>query len=165
VLDGKVYITSKSADTLQNKTDVSKAAMLVYSYVAGWHKVEKKVLVSGTEELQKLIEKMAKENGLDSSQPFVFRIEGKAKELNYHIIDWKDGEAHTMDNHKQFATAKKEKEQDVLLLGFYSDRHHSIFTHHSTNVHVHVLNKSNGTAGHLDNLELDGKITIYLSKQ
>jgi len=70
-----------------------------------------------------------------------------------------------MDNHKQFAFTKSEQDQDVILLGFYSDKHHSIFTHHSTNIHVHVLNKKTGTAGHLDNIELDNALTIHLSKK
>ncbi len=78
------------------------------------------------------------------------------------IIDWKEGEVHIMDNHKQFAFVKKEKEQDVILLVFYSDKHQSIFTHHTTNMHVHILEQKSGTEGYLDNIQIDDLISIYL---
>ncbi len=115
--------------------------------------------------MQKLIELTAKEAGVDVSQPFVFRMEANAKELKYHVIDWEEGQTHTMENHKQFAFDKMEVAQDVILLGFYSNKHHSIFTHHSTNIHVHVLNKKTGNVGHLDAIELNGNVTINLSKR
>ncbi len=81
------------------------------------------------------------------------------------IIDWEDGEVHTIDNHKQFASVKKEKEQDVVLLGFYSNKHQSIFTHHTTNIHVHVLEKKSGTIGHLDDIQIDDLFSIYLTEE
>jgi len=165
VLDGNVYTTSKSGDNLTNSTTPSKAAMLVYSHVSEWQQLKKKVLISGLKELQTFIELTAKEAGADVSQPFIFRIEAKVKELKYHVIDWKEGQAHTMDNHKQFAYDKREVAQDVILLGFYSNKHHSIFTHHSTNIHVHILNTKTGNVGHLDAIDLDGNITIYLPKR
>jgi acetolactate decarboxylase len=165
VLDGKVYVTSKSGDSLVNRDKSPKAAMLVYSYVSEWQKLEKKVAVSGLEELQKFIELTAKDAGVDVNQPFVFKLEVRAKELKYHIIDWEEGQEHTMDNHKQFAYVKMEQGQEFVLLGFYSNKHHSVFTHHSTNIHVHVLNKKTGEVGHLDAIDVEGNVTVNFSKR
>jgi acetolactate decarboxylase len=165
VLGGRVYVTSKSGDSLVNRDRSPKAAMLVYSYISDWQKLEKKILVSGLAELQKFIELTAKDAGVDVSQPFVFKMDVMAKELKYHIIDWQEGQEHTMDNHKQFAYVKEEKGQEFVLLGFYSNKHHSVFTHHSTNIHVHVLNKKTGEVGHLDAIDLDGNVTVNFSKR
>jgi len=51
-----------------------KAAMLVYSYVSEWEKVEKQMSISGLEALEKLIATTAEDAGVAVSQPFVFKI-------------------------------------------------------------------------------------------
>jgi len=160
VLDGTVYTSLRSGDTIQNVAAIPKAAMLVYGYVSEWRQIEKKVTISNLRDLEKLVEHSAKEGGVDTAQPFVFMVEAKAKQAGYHVIHWKDGVKHTLDNHKQFAIHKEEKEQEVILLGFYSKHHHSIFTHHSTNMHVHVLSKTKRIVGHLDDIVIEGPLTL-----
>jgi len=161
VVDGTVYTSVRSGDTIQNVATIPKAAMLVYSYVSEWKQLEKKVTISNLRDLEKMVEHSAKEGGVDTAQPFVFMVEAKAKRAGYHVIHWEDGIKHTLDNHKQFAIHKEEKEQDVILLGFYSKHHHSIFTHHSTNMHVHILSRSRGIAGHLDDIQIEGPVTMH----
>jgi acetolactate decarboxylase len=136
--------------------------MFVYSYAEKWHAVKKQVAVNNYTALENLIAATAKEQGYDTAVPFVFKIEAIAKKANYHVIDWKKGVQHTMQNHKQFAYTATTENKNILLLGFYSDHHHSIFTHHTTNMHIHLLDKSIHQAGHLDNIVLNGTITIYL---
>jgi len=160
VINGTVHATARSADTLQNTPRAQQAAMLVYSYVSQWRTMEKQVSISGIEELETLVERVAAESGVDTAQAFAFLIEGKARQVRFHVIDWKKEVEHTFDNHKQFAIHRNEEEKDLLLLGFYSKRHHSIFTHHTSNVHLHVLIKSTGTVGHLDNIVLTGAVTL-----
>ena len=56
----------------------------------------------------------------------------------------------------------KKKRTGCNSLVFYSDKHQSIFTHDTTNIHVHVLEKKSGTVGYLDNIQIDDLISIYL---
>jgi acetolactate decarboxylase len=48
---------------------------------------------------------------------------------------------------------------EVEMLGFYSDSHKAIFTHHTSNVHIHMRTVDDKLAGHVDDLILgDGMI-------
>jgi acetolactate decarboxylase len=162
VLNGEVYSSTKGDKSIVNKINkANKAAMLVYSYVKSWKELNVHANVSSYAALENLIANKAKQNGYDTTTAFVFKIEALPVIANYHIIDWKKGVTHTMGNHKQFAYTGKIENSYVTLLGFYSDHHHSIFTHHTTNMHMHVLDEKTKNVGHLDNIKINGTIKIY----
>ncbi|MBC7867918.1 MAG: acetolactate decarboxylase, partial [Gloeobacteraceae cyanobacterium ES-bin-316] len=163
VLDGKVYSSSWNGRQLQNKqNEVSQAAMLVYSYVQNWKAINLKIKISSYAELEKLVETTAIANGYDIEIPFAFKIETGSLKALYHVINWQEGTKHTMENHKKFSYEGQLKNNESILLGFYSQQHQSIFTHHTSNMHIHVLDKKTTTVGHLDSLFINGSITIYL---
>lgn len=166
ILDGKVFSTEKHATQLVSTEDkISKAALLVYSHVAQWKAVTLKTTIKNYVALEKLVEATAKTSGYDIEIPFAFKIEASPQILSFHVIDWKDGTVHTMENHKQFAYSGKLKNEKVWLLGFYSTHHQGVFTHHTTYMHVHMMDEKTKTVGHLDELELNGTVTIYLPVQ
>lgn len=166
ILDGKVYSTAMQENRLLNQQDkISQAAMLVYSHVEKWKLVISKVKINNYAELEKLIETTALANGYDTEIPFAFKIETTAEKLAYHVIDWKDGTTHTMENHKQFAHSGQIDNTPSVLVGFYSKHHQSVFTHHTTYMHIHLLEEKTKTVGHLDDIQLKGQITIYLPEK
>lgn len=160
VWDGKIYSTTKDRKQLLQQDKVSQAAMLVYSNVEKWKSVSVKASINSYAELEKLIETTAKSNGYDTEIPFAFKIEAVPVKASYHIIDWVAGATHTMDNHKQFAYAGTFTHTKLFLLGFYSTHHQSIFTHHTTYMHIHALDEKTKTTGHLDDIQINGFITI-----
>jgi acetolactate decarboxylase len=166
VIDGKIYSTYKDGSKIvsqQNK--ISLAAMLVYSKVEKWKEISVHSVVKNYTELEALIKQTAQKNGYNTEKPFAFKIKSSPSKTAYHVIDWKPGTEHTMDNHKQFAYSGTFSNESMLLLGFYSPHHKSIFTHHTTNMHVHILEKKSGTIGHLDDIQIDSSITIYLPEE
>ena len=166
IIDGKVFSSSINDNEIihqQNKN--SRAAMLVYSTVEQWKSFKIKANVNSYAELEKLVEKTAKDNGYDMETPFTFKIDLIPQKVNYHIIDWKEGTAHTMNNHKQFAFSGMFEHKKVLLLGFYSTHHQSIFTHHTSFMHIHILDEKTQTVGHLDDLQINDALTIYLPEK
>lgn len=166
VLEGKVYTTSVDGKKLKNaENEVSGAAMLVYSHVLKWKANTVEVTINSYAELESLVEKTAAANGFDTDKPFPFKLVTTSQRVTYHIIDWKEGVEHTMDNHKQFAYAGHIANSPVTMLGFYSKHHQSIFTHHTTFMHVHVLDDKVKTVGHLDESEIKGLLTIYLPEK
>jgi acetolactate decarboxylase len=166
ILDGKVYSTTMQNNQLQNQQDkISQAAMLVYSHVEKWKPVISKVKINNYAELEKLIETTAIVNGYDLEIPFAFKIETTPQKAAYHVIDWKEGTAHTMENHKQFAYTGHLDNTSSVLVGFYSKHHQSIFTHHTTYMHIHLLDEKTKTVGHLDDIQVNGEITIYLPEK
>jgi acetolactate decarboxylase len=139
--------------------------MLVYSKVEKWKEISVHSVVKNYTELEALIKQTAQKNGYNTEKPFAFKIKSSPSKTAYHVIDWKPGTEHTMDNHKQFAYSGTFSNESMLLLGFYSPHHKSIFTHHTTNMHVHILEKKSGTIGHLDDIQIDSSITIYLPEE
>lgn len=166
ILDGVVYSSSSDGGQVTNQQDkVSQAAMLVYSKVEKWKTINIKTAVNSYAELERLVENTAKANGYDVETPFVFKIEGDPSMASYHVIDWKEGIGHTMDNHKQFAYAGQFINEKAILLGFYSRYHQGIFTHHTTYMHVHISALKTKTIGHLDDIRVNNSITIYLPEK
>ena len=166
ILDGKVYSTAmrdKQFYNLQN--DISLAAMLVYSHIENWKQVSTKIEIGNYAEFEKLIAKTAVANGYDLETPFAFKVEATPDNAVFHIIDWDDGAAHTIANHKQFAYSGQIRNGAMVLVGFYSKHHQSIFTHHTTYSHVHLLEEKTKRVGHLDDIQLNGRITIYLPEK
>lgn len=163
ILDGKAYSSTKEGMHIINQQDkLTKAAMLVYSKVLHWKTITINATINSYNELEKLVQSTAKENDYDTEVPFTFRIEAKPDTVTYHIINWKNGVRHTMENHMQYAYNGQFIKEDLTLLGFYSTHHQSIFTHHTTFMHVHVMDEKTKTVGHLFNIKLNGLIKIYL---
>lgn len=165
VLNGDVYTSTKnSAGIADQKNQVSQAAMLVYSYVKNWKPVILDLDLENYQRFEKFVADTLKSLGFDAVQPVCFRLETNAAQVNYHIIDWKEGVAHTPDNHKQFAYTGELTNSPVVLLGFYSTQHMGVFTHHTSNLHVHVLDSQTQRTGHLDNIKIKGKVTLYIAE-
>ncbi len=162
VLNGEIYSSEKNGKKISNKVNTAqKAAMFVYSYVENWKMVEAQANINSYAELEALVASMAKTNGYDTTVPFVFKIETSPQFASYHIIDWRKGEKHTMDNHKQYAYSGIIENSNSTILGFYSDHHQSIFTHHTTNMHVHMIDNKTKQVGHLDDLKITGTLKLY----
>lgn len=162
VLDGKVYSTAKNGQHLDNRQNkISRAAMLVYSYVPRWKRVRVSATIKNYEDLENLLASTAISQGLDLSVPFAFKMEAIPQRVAYHVMDWQDGVAHDMTNHRQFAYNGTIQEKNTTFLGFYSDHHHSIFTHHSTNMHVHILEEGTNIVGHLEEINLRDSLSFY----
>jgi len=164
ILDSKPYISSVKDQnlTISNSFD-HKATLLVYASVDKWTTFTIPENVITYEDLEKHIEQTAKDNGVNTEEPFPFLINGQAKSFDWHVIDWKDGDTeHSHKKHINSGLHGTLTDQDVEILGFYSKSHHAIFTHHTTNMHLHVKTTDNKTSGHLDGLTLGQGMTLKL---
>ena len=96
-------------------------------------------------------EKAARNKGIDTKKPFPFIIKGEFTNLDWHIISPQiSGGSH--DEH--LANSWKEKAENVngKILGFYSKSHQGIFTHHTSNIHMHYYDETKILSGHVDYL-------------
>lgn len=143
-----------------DKTFNKKAALLVYAVVKKWKTITIPENIITYKELEKFIAKSAQENQINIEEPFPFLIEGTPKSLDWHIINWKDGDTeHSHEKHIKSGLHGTITNKEVDILGFYSDAHHAIFTHHTTNMHMHAKTTDNKLAGHVDGIIL-GKGTV-----
>ena len=143
-----------------------QATLLVYASVKNWISIPIPDDIVTQKELEVFLETAANKNNIDSKKPFPFLVEGKAKAIRWHVIDWKEGDTeHSHQKHISSGLNGTLENQEVALLGFYSDAHHAIFTHHSTNMHIHVRLKSGEIAGHVDGLQLGQNMILKLPSQ
>ncbi len=142
-----------------------QATLLVYSTVESWISVQIPNEIVTLNELEKYVEKVAKKHNINTKQPFPFLIEGVTKEISWHVINWKDGDnEHSHEKHISSGLNGTIKNEAVELLGFYSDSHHAIFTHHTTNMHIHVKLDNGEIAGHADDIKLGQNMILKLPK-
>lgn len=158
-LNTNVVDSSLSFDSSFNK----KATLLVYASVAKWKSIKIPDNVSTYKQIEKYIEQIAKESQINIEKPFPFLIEGIAKSVDWHVINWKDNDlVHTHEKHKTSGLSGTIKDRQVEILGFYSNKHHGVFTHHTTNMHIHVKRADSKVAGHIDSLTLAKGMTLKL---
>ena len=158
-------IVIDSALTFDNSFS-KKATLLVYVCVPNWKSINIPNNIVGYDELEKFIAEKAEENQIDINEPFPFLIEGTPASFDWHVINWKDGDTeHSHEKHIHSGLYGTIKNQPVKMLGFYSDSHHAIFTHHTTNMHMHVKTDNNEIAGHVDALVLGEGMILKLPNE
>ncbi|PCJ98393.1 MAG: decarboxylase [Flavobacteriaceae bacterium] len=156
IFDSKPFhsIVIDSSLTFDNSFD-KKATLLVYASVPKWKSISIPENIVTSKQLESYIAQTAKENQININYPFPFLIEGATKSIDWHVINWKDGDKeHTHEKHKSSGLHGTINNTSVTMLGFYSSAHHAIFTHHSTNMHIHVQTVDHKIAGHVDGLTL-----------
>ncbi len=164
VIDGEPYIASVKNNKIDIKNDFNTgAALLVYSYVSNWREVEIPDEINEQGAIEDFIRSAATEMGLDEDSAFPFMIEGEINYAKWHVIDWVEGDTvHTHEKHRTSGLQGEIQQEKAKILGFYSENHKGIFTHHTSNMHVHVLSNDEKIAGHIDELRLNGEAVLKL---
>jgi alpha-acetolactate decarboxylase len=154
IFDGVPYISYGSHGKLVIDNSFSrKATLLVYTEVSAWNEIKIPASITTQEQFEKYVAHVASENGIDTEKPFPFLITGAASSITWHVVNWdKNDTHHTHQKHRTCGPHGTLENANVLILGFYSSKHKGIFTHHSTNMHMHFKTVDNTVAGHIDQL-------------
>ncbi len=163
ILNGIPFIASVNEQQLMISNSFDhKATLFVYTTVENWLSIPVPGTIKTYAELEVFTQEKASENNIDTNEPFPFLLEGVTESLDWHVIDWKDGDTvHSHEKHVNSGLNGTLINPAVKILGFYSNSHHGIFTHHSTNMHLHVQT-SNNIVGHVDDLRLGTNMTLKL---
>jgi len=164
IFDGKPVISYvKNGELNYDDSFERDATLLVYAQVPDWQDIEIPESVQSQQDLEAFVMEAAADHDIDTNEPFPFLVAGKAKKIEWHVIDWKDGDTeHTRENHVNSGLNGKLDDTNVEILGFYSNKHHAVFTHHTTNIHMHFKNTNCMVAGHVDNVTLGENMTLRL---
>lgn len=169
IMDGQVY-TSSQGDSTNNSLDLKQnidfsANFLVGAKVSKWISIDVPKTIKTKSDLEKFVSEKAIEQGFDKADPFPFLLEGSTKSTSWHVVNWDANDSiHTHEKHIKSGVYDTDLEEDVIILGFYSEHHKGIFTHHSSFLHMHVLNDKKAIMGHLDDLTLGAKMILKLPK-
>jgi acetolactate decarboxylase len=163
VLDGQPWIASVAeGDVRVSATDDVGAPFLVWAWVPTWSAVAVPDSVVTLAQLEPFVRAAAAGAGVPTDAPFAFRVQGTAASLTLHVLDQPAGAPYDPADHDRIKHAVQRASMPVEVVGFYSERHQSVFTHHDSFVHAHVIAASEGLAGHLDALALAPGATLLL---
>jgi len=164
IFNGEPFNTIVVKDKLTfDKSFEKKASLIVYASVNKWESIKIPEDVVTYEQLEIYIAQAAKEHHINIEAPFPFLIEGTLESFDWHVINWKEGDTeHSHEKHINSGLHGTIKNRKVEMLGFYSNAHHAIFTHHTTNMHIHVKTVDNKLAGHVDGLTLGKGMILKL---
>lgn len=170
ILDGHFYqskVVSDSSMIVMESSKV-KAPFFAYQNIENWREI---VLPDSIVDLKTLENYLiaSKESFLIAglSQPFFFKISAKIDEANIHIVNHPKGQKvkSPADAHK----GQKNyilKSEEIEILGFFSTEHQTIFTHHDTFLHLHLITEDKTKMGHLESIRFkQGQIKFKIPKQ
>jgi acetolactate decarboxylase len=161
VIDGERWVAVMSPDGPAGSADV-QAAFLAWSYVPAWTSVAIPEGVQTKRDVEAFILRAAREAGFPEGEPLVFRIDGRVREMDLHIIWHLPGDAPGRESHERAKKPVRVKGEAVRVVGFWSERHRGVFTPMVTPFHMHAVAGEGRVSGHVDDLLLEAGATLRL---
>ncbi len=162
IIDGKSYKSTVISETEMKveETYEINAPFFGYANISKWSEQTLPDSIQTIKQLEEYLDKVTK----SSPRPFMFKLSGTVEQAIIHIVNLPKGSevSSPEEAHKgQVNYAIKNKESEIL--GFFSTEHQSIFTHHDTFIHMHLMTKDKQKMGHLDEvLFKKGTMKLYL---
>jgi acetolactate decarboxylase len=154
ILDGIIYSSSVVNDTLMRveQRASAQAPFFVYSSVNRWNQVSLPDSVTSVVALERYLAGWNQHRKV----PFAFKLSGRLREAEIHVVNLEANAIVTSphDAHRGKVDYRL-KDEYATLLGFYSERHKGIFTHHDSFVHIHLLTDDETKMGHVDAVLFD----------
>ena len=166
IFDSAPAVTfAKNGKVVVDNTFARNASLIVYTQVSEWQDVTIPDEIVTRSQFENYLKKTASAHGVNIEKPVPFLISGTTKFIDWHVIDWDPNDKiHTHSKHIHSGPHGKIEDTEVIILGFYSNKHRAIFTHHASDLHMHFKTKDNSLAGHIDDLELGHTMLLKLPK-
>lgn len=162
IIDGKSYKSTVASNTTMKveETYDIKAPFFGYANIARWTEHTLPDSIQANQQLEQYLDKVTK----SSPRPFMFKLSGTVEQATIHIVNLPKGSKVSSPDeaHKGQKSYKLKNEQSEII-GFFSTEHKAIFTHHDTNLHMHLITTDRQKMGHLDSVMFKrGTMKLYL---
>lgn len=160
ILDSKAYLSSVGDKGMIVEEAKTKAPFFVYAEIKNWTETPLPENVINLKDLETYLDSLTQ----NKPRPFAFRLIGEVESAKIHIVNVPKGAkvASPDDAHKHNKTYVVQNEKSEIL-GFFSTEHQSVFTHHDTFLHLHLITNDHQKMGHIDTLQLKkGSIRLFL---
>jgi len=165
IIDGKSYVSKVLTDSTMvvEETYQVKAPFLVYVNQANWNAEKLPSSIKTIKQLEEFIDKKTS----NFKRPFVFKLKGEVSNAEIHIQNLPQGtKVSSPEEAHQGQENYTLKNSEVEIVGFFSIEHKGIFTHHDSNVHMHLITTDRKKMGHLDKVNFgNGNMKLYLPKK
>lgn len=160
--DGQSYVSRVTSDSTMvvQKTFSVSAPFFVYANVTKWIEIELGSEIKKIKDIEKLVDEIT----IDLKRPFSFKLIGNVSKAVIHIQNLPKGTKVTSPTEAhQGQTNYELKNEEVTIIGFFSTEHKGVFTHHDSNIHMHLITNNESKMGHLDEVEIEN-MKLYLPK-
>lgn len=160
IIDGKSYVSTVETDSTMSvkETYNTSAPFFVYGNVNEWKQVEVPKNITTITELETFVDRQSK----TMKRPFAFKVSGTIKDATIHVQNLPPNSKVSSPQEAHVGQTDYELSNDTVdIVGFFSTEHKTIFTHHDSNMHLHLITQDRSMMGHLDNVTLD-KVVLYL---
>lgn len=161
LIDGNLWqSTVAGPETMKvEKAAGAKAPFFVYAQCKEWKEIKLPDDARDLQQLEHFLDSLAKNTDI----PFVFRIKGTVNIATIHVVNLAPGSkvSSPEDAHKGQETYRIFNEP-AEIVGFFSRHHQSVFTHHSTYMHLHLITDNRKMMGHLDRLFMANDAILYV---
>jgi acetolactate decarboxylase len=165
IFDGKAYKSTVLTPTTMKveETYKIKAPFFGYVNINKWKEQNLPDSIQSISQLETYLDNITK----FAKRPFMFKLSGIVETAKIHIVNLPKGskvsspdEAHKGQINYDIIN------QQANILGFFSTEHKTIFTHHDTFLHMHLLTNDKTKMGHLDKVFFgNGSIKLFLPKK
>lgn len=151
IIDGKCY---KSTVVHNNKMEVEetfniKAPFFGYANISNWSEQSLPDSILTIDQLEKYLYKKSE----NSTSPFLFKLKGEVKKATFHIVNLPKGSKVSSPDEAHKGLMKfKLRNEKIEIIGFFSTAHKTIFTHHDTFLHMHLISLDRKKMGHIDDV-------------
>ncbi len=162
IVDGKSYKSTVLTDSTMwvEETFNIKAPFFGYANIPNWQETSLPKNIQTIEQLENYLAKLTK----GENRPFIFKLEGVVETAKIHIVNLPKGatvsspdDAHRGQVNYVLTNAPSE------IIGFFSSQHQTVFTHHDSFVHMHLITADKTKMGHLDQVMFKkGSMKLYL---
>ena len=162
IMDGKSYVSTVTSDSTMKVEEVEsvKAPFFAYDHIEAWEGHSIPDSIRTIKQLESYLDRLTRQ----SSRPFMFKISGVADNALIYIVNLPAGSKVSSPTQAHQGQIDYElSNEQIDIVGFFSTEHKAIFTHHDSNVHLHLITEDRQKMGHLDEILFkDGSLTLYL---
>ncbi|MEZ5172240.1 MAG: acetolactate decarboxylase [Bacteroidia bacterium] len=162
ILNGITYKSVVTSDSTMQviKTDQVKAPFFGYAFIETWKIYDLPANIITGQQLEEYLNTKAD----IYPGPYFFKLSGEIETAKIHIVNLPTGsQVHSPEEAHQGLTVFNLENKSVEILGFYSQKHKAILTHHDTNLHLHLITDDRLEMGHLEEIRFKaGSVKLFM---
>ncbi|HEX5041698.1 MAG TPA: acetolactate decarboxylase [Candidatus Polarisedimenticolaceae bacterium] len=156
IVGGRTYLSygkDRKAEAEMTRDSDAAASLLVSARVPAWRLMKTDGAIQ-FKDLDEKIAALASKAGMDTQGRIPFVVEGRVRELEWHVHAGSSPEdgPKSHEDHLKDAAAFRLPNTLATLVGFYSPGDEGVFTHMGSKTHVHVVAGTPPGAGHVDHV-------------
>ncbi len=162
IINGKAYrsFVDSNGTMATEETFNIKAPFFSYANIKTWTEIRLPDTIKTAHDLERFLDQLGK----GKEEPFLFKISGMIESGEIHIVDLPEGvEVQSPEDVHRHSKKYRLQTSAVDIVGFFSRKHQSIFTHHDTYLHMHLITEDRKILGHVDSIAFrKGNTKVYL---